>query len=150
MRVCSHAPARVVGDGACEEQIFQHEEIVADERSHPRLALRGGVLSVAVKEVIVLEILDLAAVEYRLMGNRLGDVGFPGARFADEQRVLAGGNGRQCVELEAKKVSRRVGLRPAPAARASAACRGRPTGAVVAGSVQFRVWSSWGGVCSLR
>lgn len=28
-------------------------------------------------------------------------MGFPGARFADEQRVLAGGNERQGVELKA-------------------------------------------------
>ncbi|CKV76445.1 Uncharacterised protein [Mycobacterium tuberculosis] len=93
--------AGVVRDGAGEEQIVQHEEIAVDDGSQPDLALRRGVQDVAVEEVVGLKILDLVALQDRLIGNRLGDVGFPGARFADEQRVLAGGNERQGVELEA-------------------------------------------------
>jgi hypothetical protein len=84
--------AGVVGDGACEEQIVQHQEIAVDDGSQSDLALRRGVQGVAVEEVVGLKILDLVALQDRLIGNRLGDVGFPGARFADEQRVLAGGN----------------------------------------------------------
>ncbi len=64
--------AGLVGDGACEEQIVQHEEIAVDDCSHPGFALRRGVQSVAVEEVIGLEILDLVAVQDRLIGNRLG------------------------------------------------------------------------------
>ncbi|WP_292342420.1 hypothetical protein [Mesorhizobium sp.] len=54
--------AGVVGDGACEEQIVEHEEIAVDDCSHPGLALRGGVQSVAVEAVIGLEILSLCRI----------------------------------------------------------------------------------------
>ncbi|MHC2640490.1 hypothetical protein ACVJGB_003358 [Bradyrhizobium liaoningense] len=56
---------------------------------------------VAVEEVVGLKILDLVALQDRLIGNRLGDVRLPGARFANKQSVLASGNERQGVELEA-------------------------------------------------
>lgn len=93
--------AGVVKDGACEEQIVQHEEIAVDDGLQPDLALRRGVQGVVVEEVVGLKILDLVALQDRLIGNRLGDVGLPGARFADPQGVLAGGNERQGVELDA-------------------------------------------------
>lgn len=102
--------AGVVGDGACEEQIVQHQEIAADDGSQPDVALRDGAQGAAVEEVICLEILDLVTLQDRLKGNRLGDVGLPGARFADKQRVLAGGNERQGVELEAG-LARQLGLK---------------------------------------
>ncbi len=78
--------AGVVRDGAGEEQIVQHEEIAVDDGSQPDLALRRGVQDVAVEEVVGLKILDLVALQDRLIGNRLGDVGLPGARFADDAR----------------------------------------------------------------
>ncbi|MHC2564663.1 hypothetical protein ACVIVD_006698 [Bradyrhizobium liaoningense] len=53
------------------------------------------------EEVVGLKILDLVALQDRLIGNRLGDVRLPGARFANKQSVLASGNERQGVELEA-------------------------------------------------
>ncbi|MHC2404881.1 hypothetical protein ACVMGC_009425 [Bradyrhizobium barranii subsp. barranii] len=61
----------------------------------------GRVQGVAVEEVVGLKILDLVALQDRLIGNRLGDVRLPGARFANKQSVLASGNERQGVELEA-------------------------------------------------
>ncbi|MGX1050246.1 hypothetical protein AB7M74_001181 [Bradyrhizobium japonicum] len=65
------------------------------------LALCRRVQGVAVEEVVGLKILDLVALQDRLIGNRLGDVRLPGARFANKQSVLASGNERQGVELEA-------------------------------------------------
>ncbi|MEY9827328.1 hypothetical protein ABIF75_010974 [Bradyrhizobium japonicum] len=61
----------------------------------------GEFRAVAVEEVVGLKILDLVALQDRLIGNRLGDVRLPGARFANKQSVLASGNERQGVELEA-------------------------------------------------
>ncbi|MFK4622279.1 hypothetical protein ABIF50_005585 [Bradyrhizobium diazoefficiens] len=49
------------------------------------------------KEVVGLKILDLVALQDRLIGNRLGDVRLPGARFANKQSVLASGNERKRV-----------------------------------------------------
>lgn len=60
------------------------------------------------KEVIGLEILDLVAVQDRLIGKPWR-CGIPGARFADQHRVLAGGNERQGVELEAS-LARQFGI----------------------------------------
>jgi hypothetical protein len=53
---CLQQGAGVVGDGACEEQIVQHEEIAVDDGSQPDLALRDRAQDVAVEEVIGLEI----------------------------------------------------------------------------------------------
>lgn len=52
--------AGVVRDGACDEQIVQHEEIAVDDGSRPDIALRDGAQAVAVEEVISLKILDLS------------------------------------------------------------------------------------------
>ena len=73
--------AGIVGDGAGEGQIVQHEEIAIDDVSQPDLALRDGAQCVTVEKVIGLEVLDLVALQDRLIGNRLGDVRFPGARL---------------------------------------------------------------------
>lgn len=82
--------AGIVSDGAGEEQIVQHEEIAVDDRRSWASRCAGEFLhGVAMEEVVGLNILDLVALQDRLIGNRLGDVGLPGARFADKQRAFS-------------------------------------------------------------
>lgn len=69
----------VVREGACEKQIVQHEEIAVDDGSRPDVALRDGARGVRWKKSSVSR-LDLIALQDRLIGNRLGDVGLPRCR----------------------------------------------------------------------
>lgn len=92
MDQCLQQCAGVVRDGACEEQIVQHEEIAVDDGSQPDLALCLGSSWRSRGRSRRSQDTDLVALQDRRIGNRLGDVGLPEPRLAQYRRCRRGHN----------------------------------------------------------